>query len=280
MAAPVSEAGRSPIDDKLGTKMQAYIDCINGFSSRVHDSADYYLRWIEDPKVGPTGKETNIYTPYEISDPTSCVDGAKASADLEPDDTDLESAGTAYAEALAEVATVMNEAHKYYDEKNYKDDAFAKGKELHPKLMAALEKFDAADVKLREQVGTKNDALQARELERIEKEMGKNNLWFNKKVMVLSKKLVQAGDVEMDPEFKLDMATFEPLLKEYETLLEEAQTYAKAHKEETDSVTSYSSFLDEAEAMKKTAKEMLRRKRDGTGFTKDELENEIGRAHV
>lgn len=259
-------------DDKLGQKLQGYIDCINNHSSRVHDSVDYYLKSVEDPAVGPTGKETNIYTPHEISDPQTCADGVKTSADADPDDPDLEAAGTAFAEALVETAGLINEAHKYYDEKNYKDDAFAKGKELHPKLMAAYEKFGAADKKLREMVGTQNDALQERELASVEKEMGKSNLWYNKKVMVLSKKLMNAGDVEVTPELKLDMATFEPILEEYETILEEAQTYAKAHKEETDSVTMYTSFLDDAEEMKKTAKDLLRRKRDGTGFTKDELD--------
>jgi hypothetical protein len=259
-------------DDKLGQKLQGYIDCINNHSSRVHDSVDYYLKWIEDPAVGPTGKETNIYTPYEISHPQTCADGVKTSADAEPEDADLEAAGTAFAETLVETAALINDAHKYYDEKNYKDDGFAKGKELHPKLMAAYEKFSAADKKLREIVGTQNDALQERELASVEKEMGKSILWYNKKVMILSKKLMNAGDVEVTPELKLDLEAFDPLLKEFETVLEEAQTYAKANKAETDSVTMYSSFLDAAEQMKKTAKELARRKRDGTGFTKEELD--------
>lgn len=259
-------------DDKLGSKLQPYIDCINNHSSRVHDSIDYYLGWIEDPKVGPTGKETNIYTPYEISDPQTCVDGVKTAVDAEPDDPDLEAAGTAFADSLVETAAIINEAHKYYDEKNYKDDGFAKGKELHPKLMAAYEKFGEADKKLREIVSTQNDALQERELATVEKEMGKSNLWHNKKVMIVAKKLMNAGDVEVTPELKLDMATFEPALEEFEKALDEAQTYAKGHKEETDSVTLYTSFLDSAEQMKKTAKELLRRKRDGSGFTKEELD--------
>src|SRR5688572_13710831 len=175
-AAGAAEGGDGAMseDDKLGAKLDPYINCINSYSRPVHNAADRYFDWVQDPKVGPTGKETNIYGLYEVSDIAACVDGVKTAAEAEPEDAELEAAAQAFADSLSEAATVVNEAHKYYDEKNFKDDAFAKGKELHPKLMAAFEKFDAADVKLRELVGSKNDALQERELARIEKEMGKN----------------------------------------------------------------------------------------------------------
>jgi hypothetical protein len=48
--------------------------------------------------------------------------------------------------------------------------------------------------------------------------------------------------------------------------------YAKDHKEETDSLTMFSSLQSDADDLKKAAKEMLRRKRDNKAFTKEDFE--------
>jgi hypothetical protein len=264
--------GPKTADDHLAEKLDPYIDCINSFSKSIHDTADRYFSWVDHDK-GLTGTEKNVYGLHELhTDPKACVDGVKTSAGIEPKDADIEAAAQAFADAVVTTHEVVNEAHKYYDEKNYKDDAFAKGKELHPKLVAAFEAFDAADKGLRELVSAQNDALQERELARIEKEMGKNLMWHNKNVMVLAKKLVRAGDVAYEPTLEIDLATFEPLVNEFEAAVDETEKYAKANKEEYDSVTSYSSFVSEAVETKKAAKELLRRKRDDKAFTKDELD--------
>jgi hypothetical protein len=259
-------------DDRLGEKLQAYIDCINGPATNISDSGKRYFDWIDDPKVGPTGKETSVYGLYEIRDTKPCLDGIAKAAELEPDDADLEAAAKAFADAVSTAAPLMNEAYKYYDEDNYKDDKWAKAKELHPKLLAAIETFEGTNAKLREIVGNRNDALQERDLSRIEAEMGKTLMWHQRKIMVLSKKVMDTADVEVAPEFKLDLAVFEPLVNELETELSATEEYGKAHKEELDSVTMYSSFQSEAEEFKKIAKEVLRRKRDNQAFTKDDLE--------
>jgi hypothetical protein len=97
-------------------------------------------------------------------------------------------------------------------------------------------------------------------------------MWHQEKLMILAKKMVEAGDVAVEPELALDLAKFEPLVTEFEQEVEETKKYAEAHKEEYDSVTMYSSFLSDAEEYKKAAKELLRRKRDNNKFTKDDLE--------
>ncbi len=259
-------------DDRLGEKLQAYIDCINGPATNIADSFTRYFEWIDDDKAGPTGKETSVYGLYEVRDTKPCLDGIAKAAELEPDDTELEAAAKAFADAVTTAAPLMTDAYKYYDEKNYADDKWAKGKELHPKLLAAAEAFTKANVDIRAIVGARNDALQERDLGRIEAEMGKNLMWHQKKLMILAKKLVDTADVEVAPEFKLDLAKFEPMVDEFDKAVAAADEYAKAHKEEYDSVTMYSSFLSDAEEYKKAAKEVLRRKRDNKAFTKDDLE--------
>ncbi|MBK8718886.1 MAG: DUF3829 domain-containing protein [Deltaproteobacteria bacterium] len=131
--AAASPAVPKTDDDRLGEKLQAYIDCINGPATNISDSGKRYFDWIDDPKVGPTGKETSVYGLYEIRDTKPCLDGIAKAAELEPDDADLEAAAKAFADAVSTAAPLMNEAYKYYDEDNYKDDKWAKAKELHPK---------------------------------------------------------------------------------------------------------------------------------------------------
>lgn len=258
-------------DDHLAEKLDPYIDCINSFSRSIHDTADRYVSWA-NPETGPSGEEKNVYGLYEVTDPQTCVDGVKTAADTDPDDPELEKAGQAFADAVVAAREVVNDAHKYYDEEDYKDDKFAKGKELHPKLMAAFDAFDKADVALRDLVSVQNDALQERDLTRIETEMGKNLMWHNKNVMIIAKRLMREGDVKYAPEFELDLAKFEPVVDEFSAAVEAAEKYADANKEEANSVTMFSSFLGDAGELKKVAKEMLRRKRDNKAFTDDELE--------
>lgn len=261
--------GAKTEDDHLSDKLQPYIDCINNNSNNVTDSGARYLSWVDIAK-GPTGKE-NLVDLYEIREIKTCVDGINAIADKDPDEPELEAAGKAYVAALTAAEAIANEAHKYYDEKNFNDDKWVKAKEMHPKLVAAFQTFATADQGLRTIVGAKNDALQERAVARIEADMGKVLMWHHKHTMVLAKKLMDAGDVAIQPEFALDLAKFEPALTEFEAALDAMNAYIKDHKEEADSL-SLSSVISQAEDVKKAAKEMLRRKRDNKAFTKDDFE--------
>jgi hypothetical protein len=262
--------GAKTEDDRLSEKLDAYIKCVNNQSNNVTDSGNRYFQWA-DAKEGPTGKG-NVYGLYEIRDIKPCVDGVTAAANLDPDDTELEAAGKAYVDALVAAEAIGNEAYKYYDEKNYEDDKYAKAKEMHPKLVAAFETFAVADKAMRAAVSTRNEALQERDLARIETDMGKILMWHHKKTMSLAKKLMDTGDVPIEPEFALDLTKFEAALTEFETQVDAMNAYAKDHKEETDSLSGFSSVQSDADELKKASKEMLRRKRDNKAFTKDDFE--------
>ena len=92
-------------DDHLAEKLDPYIQCINDFSRRIHDTADRYLSWV-NPETGVTGSEKNVYGLYELSDPQTCVDGVKTAVGVGPKDPDLESAGQAFADAVVAARAV------------------------------------------------------------------------------------------------------------------------------------------------------------------------------
>lgn len=259
----VGGGGPPSEDQQLGQKLGGYIKCTNNVSSRVRDSGDRYFSWVDHEK-GLTGEEKNVYGLYSFPDTKACKDGIAASKDLEPDDAEIEKAADDYLAALTELEPVASDANKYYDDEDYKDDKFAKGKELHPKLDAGFKKFSAADKVLHNLVATHNDALQLRELERIEKEQGKKLLYHTKKIMAEARHMVEIGEVPLN---ELELEKFTAALDKYEKALDEGQAYAKANDAEADSVSIYSMFLSSADEYKKAGKSLMRRVRDKEEFS-------------
>jgi tetratricopeptide (TPR) repeat protein len=270
-------AGVAPSPDALlGMKLDAYIGCINSASSNLRRSMDRYWDWV-DPQQGLTGNEQQVYGLFAVPDQTACIEGIASAAEAEPRDADLEAAGSAYSDALQAALVVFGDAHKYYDQKDYEDDGFAKGKALHPQLIATFEAFATADKTLRDVVVVQNDALLARELDRIEKELGQKLRWHQAKVMHVAKSTMEAMDASIDHgELRLDLPKFETAFAAFETALEAQTAYSQANKAETDSVTLFSQWQKAAEAFQKASKEMMRRRRDGTKLTEAQM-NDLAR---
>ena len=135
--------------------MNAYVGCINRLSERSYNSRKRYFSWAA--QSGPTGKERIIYGTYTIYDTTDCRKNVEKANALEPRDAALEAAASAYADAVGKLEPLLKEADDYYSQENYKDDRMAKGKALHPRLVAAWDAFASADKALRSGVEAVND---------------------------------------------------------------------------------------------------------------------------
>ena len=150
----------------IGPKLQPYIGCVNRLSERSYSSRDRYLSWSKES--GPTGKERIIYGLYTIYDTSDCRKNVEAASVIAPKNEELEKAGAAYAAAVGALEPLLKEADDYYTQENYKDDKMAKGKAMHPKLMAAWASFATADTNLRGVVQKLNDISQMEELAEVE----------------------------------------------------------------------------------------------------------------
>ena len=254
-------------DDKLGIKLDGYIGCINGPSSRVLDAAERYTSWVDIDK-GVTGEESHVYGIYDHELDSTCVEGITTSNDAEPDDPELEKVATAWLDSYKAVQPLIHDAYAYYDHEDYKDDGFAKGKEMHDGLAKAIGAFQDADQALRRMVGDKADALQARRLEQLEKEEGRKLRFQQANVMAKGKVLMAAGDA---PSLEaLDLERLEESLSAFEAAVEEATQYVKGNAAEANSVMMFDSFMDTAEDLLKASKELMRRKRDGKAYDTSE----------
>ena len=171
----------------IGPKLQPYIGCINRLSERSYSSRDRYLSWSKES--GPTGKERIIYGLYTIYDTSDCRKNVEKAAEMAPKNEELEKAGAAFAAAVGALEPLLKEADDYYSQENYKDDKMAKGKAMHPRLMAAWGAFAAADRDLRGVVQKLNDISQREEMAEVEKREGRKARWHVMDTMLKAKAL-------------------------------------------------------------------------------------------
>ena len=241
-------------------KLNAYVGCINRLSSRAYDSRSRYFSWA--PKSGPTGKERIIYGLYTIYDTADCQKKAEAANALEPRDAALEAAATAYVTSVTTLAPLLKEADDYYTQENYKDDKMAKGRALHPKLVAAWYAFAAADKNLRAGVDGINDRRKAEQLAAIEAKDGRKAQYYIEALMIDAKRVLRTQTADTP-----DLAEITKALAAYEATVTALQAAADGNSGDR---KVGSMFTGNAKALLVTAKQLMRRIRDKVPYTTGE----------
>ena len=240
-------------------KLNACVSCINRLSAGAYDSRKRYFSWAA--KNGPTGKERIIYGTYTISDTSDCRKNIDKANALEPRDAELEAAATAYGDAVSKLEPLLKEANDYYTQENYKDDRMAKGKALHPRLIAAWDVFGGADQKLRNAVDTINDRRAAERLAEIEGKEGRKARYYIEAVMIHAKRVLRAQDSA-----KPDLPAITQALNDYEEIVKAAE-----HAPGSENAPKIGSmFMSNAKAYPVTAKQLMRRMRDHVPYSSGE----------
>ena len=225
MPSGAHAAGDTP---SFAEKVQPYIECLNRLSGRALQSRSRYLSWAA--KSGPTGNEKIVYGVYTLYDPSDCNRTIPDANRAEPHDAALEEAGVTFMSTLMTLTPLLKEADDYYQQGDYKDDKMAKGKELHPKLMAAWDSFVAANGRLQDAVDRINDQVQLEELAEIEKAEGRKSHYYTLALMIDAKALVHAEGEGEDKNF--DIAKVTPVLERYEASIKALEAYGESHSEE------------------------------------------------
>lgn len=253
-ATAANEAGQQPPDPT--EKLNAYVGCINRLSARAFDSRARYFSWAA--KSGPTGRERIIYGLYTIYDTSDCSKNVEAANAAEPRDAELEAAASGYAAAVGALEPLLKEADDYYTQENYKDDKMAKGKALHPRLVAAWDAFAASDKKLRENVEAINDRRAVQKLAAIEQAEGRKARYHVEAMMIDAKRIVRAVDAD-----KPDLAAITAAVGAYEADVNAAAAFTSG-----DGGTKIGSmFMSNAKSTLVTAKQLMRRLRDKTPYS-------------
>ena len=237
-------------------KMNAYVGCINRLSARAYDSRSRYFSWAA--KSGPTGRERIIYGTYTIYDTSGCKKNVEKANTLEPHDAALEAAATAYAEAVTKLEPLLKEADDYYEQQNYKDDKMAKGRALHPRLVAAWDAFAGADRALRDNVEAINDKRALEKLAAIEQSEGKLARYHVEALMIQAKRVLRAQNAD-----KPDLAAMTQAIGDYENIVKAAEQFSGA----AQGPKIGSIFMSNAKSYLVTAKQLMRRIRDHVPYS-------------
>ena len=253
-------------DAKLGAKLGEYIGCMNGTSKRVVDSRNRYLSWIADERVGPTGKERNVYGLYDLNADT-CFPSLDRAKSMPPSLPEVESAAAEYRKALEELDPLVRQANKYCDQGDYKDDKLAKGKALHPQLMNGFAKFEQVSKGFEDRVSALNDGVNARQFARLARDPSRRLQYLSQESLNEAKALIKLTDIAELKE--LDLQKYDVAVQSYDKALTELEQYADTHKAEVDKAMMFSSYRSQSRTFLKAAKELLRRKRDNKDFNKE-----------
>ncbi len=223
-----TESTEDKADELLSQKVGEYIrHCMNTMSSAIFASRRTYNSWA--PKSGITGREARILGLPSVSGAAKCLASANKAKAMQPDDKTMEDVGMRYAKAVVAAEDVIKEASTYYDQKNYKDDKFAKGKALHPRLLAAFEEFVKADKDIHSTIGSTTKPLAQRQLARIEKEEGKKFRWHRRNVLNIGRELVETGDPS-DEEHEVLYTSYDNAFKDFEKAFTALRDYGSLHR--------------------------------------------------
>jgi hypothetical protein len=256
-APPASSASASSA--QLTHKLNAYVGCINRLSARSYESRERYFSWAA--KNGPTGKERIIYGTYTIYDTSDCKTSVAAANAADPHDAELEAAANAYVAAVTTLEPLLKEADDYYTQENYKDDKMAKGKALHPRLVAAWDAFAGADKALRAGVEAINDKRAAEHLAAIEASEGRKSHYYVEALMIQAKRVLRAQQAD-----KPNLDAITQALNEYEATV---KAMDEASGKDGDAKLG-SMFIGSAKSFLTTAKQLMRRVRDKVPYSSGE----------
>jgi len=249
-------ADTAAAQSSLTEKINAYVGCINRLSERSYDSRKRYFSWAA--QSGPTGKERIIYGTYTIYDTTDCKKNVEKANALEPRDASLESAASAYAEAVSKLEPLLKEADDYYSQEDYKDDRMAKGKALHPRLVAAWDAFATADRALRNGIEVIDDKRSGERLAAIEQSEGRKARYHVEALMIHAKRVLRTQDTA-----KPDLAAITQALNEYESIVKATEQLSGADGD----AKIGSMFIGSAKSFLTTAKQLMRRIRDKVPYS-------------
>lgn len=264
-ASPAPVADKADAENAVGAKLQEYVTCYNRIDESAHSTITRYASWVQDMSAGPTGKEMNIYGLYSLDGKgiAKCKATFEKVAKQEPSIVKLDSAALAYGDAIAALDKAVEAVYSYYDREDYKDDNFAKGKQLHAPLAESMHVFETASDNFSNELNAENDRLLEAELVKIEKTEGRKLPYLHASMMLEAKKLVHIIEAA---NFSADIAALK--LTDYEKMNDEAVEFTKQNA--GSGLADWSSVARAAEDFRKAAKERVRRIRDKTPYSEGE----------
>lgn len=243
----------------LKEKSNLYItECFNKYSSRVMSSFERYQSWLKDVEKGPTGKESIVYGLYDVNgDGSDCTAAISKAKSMEPSLPQPEALADKYSAALQEAINQIKAVYPYYNQEDYKDDNFQKGKEAHAGLLKAFRDFQQANKEFGGEIDKLEDEVAQQQLDALRDDPAKRFDYLMVESGMKSKKIAMIAQHTEYSQIKFE--DLQPLIDDYEKNVADL----KAAGSKNMMAGTYFSACDE---FLKASKELARRIRDKKPF--------------
>ena len=243
----------------ISEKTQLYITkCFNPYANRVMDSYQRYTSWVKNEAAGPTGRESIVYGLYDVSgDGEDCIAAVSQAQEMEPELPEVEQTAGQYSAALKEAIYQIRGVYKYYDQEDYKDDKFVKGKEAHASLIAAFKKFEEVNKSFAAQLDDLESKVNEAQLDELRGDPAKKFEFSVVDFNVKAKKI--SSFVQRTPYASMNA-------DELQNLNDELEPAINAMKAEGEGKMMASMYFSAADDLLKASKELMRRIRDKEPF--------------
>ncbi len=241
--AGAGDPALSQADQQLEAKLQPYVRCINGVERELDALRSRYRNELEYVRLVLAGKppmmSPNITGLRLTLDGYSggtdrggeCAAGLEQAAAQAPAIPELDQAGQDYARALRAMLPVFPEAQRYYEQKDWKDDRFAKGTALDAKLRPAFADSERAGAAIRAALRGQENGLRTRQLAAVEARDGRTARWQGLNFMLRARELEnEAGRQAASGSFSAKALQLG--IEQLSAAWDEANSYAAAHPDE------------------------------------------------
>ena len=198
-----------------------YIEVNNSIVGDVNDAVIGYFDHVADQEeFSPLEEE---YWCYRVTDSTlSYLEDSYTMATAKAEKDDADNALIALYEPMKTLCTTINEIDDYTTAKSYYDDDYAKGKELHATLWAALAQYDPLSDTFLNAMDALTEQQHAQDLQQLQ-DQGQLTL-YAMSVAIDDAQAVQTAiyeqDVYDDNILALDVAALQPLYDAFVTSVE------------------------------------------------------------
>lgn len=256
---PEKETKPDGIESGLSEKTQLYITkCFNPYANRVMDSYQRYTSWLKDENTGPTGKESLVYGLYDVNgDGEDCTSAVIKANEMEPDLPETERFAEQFSAALKEAVQQIRSVYKYYDQEDYKDDKFQKGKEAHASLIQAFKKFAEVNKEFAGELDDLEGKVSESQLEELRGDPARKFEYSVVDFNIRAKKVSSYVQRTSYGEMKAD---------DLQAMNDELEKSINTMKDEGKSNTFGSMYFSAADDLLKASKELMRRIRDKKPF--------------
>lgn len=231
-------------------------------------SAQRYFKAFPDIEAGPTGKEKSPggFISVNSSLASNCKGEVSDALAIPPEFQPIDSYAKHFIDSIVTLGDVSKQILRYYEQGDYKDDSFEKGKQLHKEFVSAFNEYDKFSGLLVEQIEEYNDSRSAEALKKLEIREGKSLNFYMLAIIIKAKHI---NNLLLEKEFNASEAINEA--NDLQKMIDELSDLIEAKRAEGNRPTSsYSFMISNGNKYITAAKQRIRRLKDKVPYDKYE----------